>query len=200
MISERAPRKKSPRRKGTPRATQAASERLKELWTTPEFREKMKQRDQARIKIAKRNPTKFSRYGVPDGMRRAEATLAWAQANELADRFIAALKQSGEISDESYTVIGKAGTNILVPTTEDGLAELALREAFVLAVGPSTPQVKAQAINTVLTYTKAKPASRAKLQLGEATDFLDELAKSNDRIALQYSGGRGSALGSQGGQ
>jgi hypothetical protein len=175
--SRSRPRKKSPRTKGAPRATQATSERLTELWATPEFREKMKRRDQARIKTAKRNPTKFSRYGVPDGMRRAEATLAWAQANELADKFIAALKQNGEIPDESYTVIVKAGTDILIPTTDDGLAEVALREAFVLAVGPSTPQVKAQALNIVLTYTKAKPASRAKLQLGEVTDFLDQIAR-----------------------
>ena len=181
MIAMRTPRKKSPRIKGIPRATRATSERLKELWATAEFREKMKRRDQARIKTAKRNPTKFSRYGVPDGMRRAEATLAWAQANDFADRFIAALKQNGEIPEESYIpVIGKAGNNILVPTSDDGLAEVALREAFVLAVGPSMPQVKTQAINTVLTYTKAKPASRAKLQLGEITAFLDEIVSSND--------------------
>ena len=178
MIAMRTTRKKSPRTKGIPRATRATSERLKELWATPEFREKMKRRDQARIKTAKRNPTRFSRYGVPDGMRRIEATLAWARANELADRFIAALKQNGEIPEESFAaVIGKAGSNILIPTTDDGLAEVALREAFVRAVGPSTPQVKTQAINTVLTYTKAKPASRAKLLLGEVTDFLDEISE-----------------------
>src|SRR5205085_12144923 len=110
---------------------------------------------QARIKTAKRNPTKFSRYGVPDGMRRAEATLAWTQANELADRFIEALKQKGQISDESYMVIGNSGSNLLIPTTDDGLAEVALREDFVLAVGPSTPQVKTQAIHSLRTDTKA---------------------------------------------
>ncbi|MCK1278659.1 hypothetical protein IVB46_25880 [Bradyrhizobium sp. 61] len=177
IINKSRPRNKSPRSKGAPRATQATSSRLKELWATPEFRERMKQRDQMRIKSAKRDPTKFSRYGVPDGMRRAEATLAWAQANEHADRFIAALKQNGQIPEESFTVVAKAGSNFLIPTTDDGLAEVALREAFVLAVGPSTPQVKTQAINTVLTYTKAKPASRAKLLLGEVTDFLDEISE-----------------------
>src|ERR1700720_601602 len=95
MKSKQTPRKKSPRRKGEPRATRAISDRLKELWATPEFREKMKQRDQARIAAARRNPAKFSRYGVPDGMRRPEATMAWARANELADRFIAVLKRNG---------------------------------------------------------------------------------------------------------
>src|SRR5215472_1423298 len=67
------PRKKSPRTTGAPRATKKTSDRLKELWATPEFREKMKQRDQARIAAAKLNPTRFSRYRVPDGMRRSEA-------------------------------------------------------------------------------------------------------------------------------
>lgn len=180
MIAMRTPRKKSPRTEGTPRATRATSERLKELWATAEFREKMKQRDQARIKTAKRNPTKFSRYGVPDGMRRAVATLAWAQANDLADRFIAALKQNGEIPEESYTVIGKADSNILIPTTDNGLAEVALREAFVLAVGPSTPRAKAQAINTVLLYTRAKPSSKAALMLHRPEDFLDAIISFND--------------------
>src|SRR5207302_10638397 len=55
---QRAPRKKSSRTKGAPRATQATSARLKELWATAEFREKMKQRDQARITAAKQNPAK----------------------------------------------------------------------------------------------------------------------------------------------
>src|SRR5262249_47384323 len=70
-------RKKSPRTTGAPRATKATSARLKELWATPEFRKKMKQRDQARIAAAKLNPTRFYRLGVPDGMRRADAEPLW---------------------------------------------------------------------------------------------------------------------------
>jgi hypothetical protein len=55
------------------------------------------------------------------------------------------------------------------------MAEAALREAFVLAVGPSGPAVKAAAINTVLTFTKARPATKTRLRQGAATDFLDGL-------------------------
>ena len=95
MSTKHIHRKTSSRRKGEPRATQATSDRLKELWATPEFREKMNQRDRARIAAATLNPAKFSRYGVPDSMRRAEAKLAWAKAGELADRFITVLKQNG---------------------------------------------------------------------------------------------------------
>jgi hypothetical protein len=179
MINQSRPRKTSSRRKGEPRATQATSDRLKELWATPEFREKMYQRDRARIAAAKRNPAKFSRYGVPDGMRRPEAKLAWAKAGELADRFITVLKRNGELADNPQdggdNTKPHDGTGILIPLSEDGMAEAALREAFVLAVGPSGPAVKAAALNIVLTYTRAKPATQTRLMQGRATDFLDGL-------------------------
>jgi hypothetical protein len=139
----------------------------------------MHQRDQARIAAAKLNPAKFSRYGVPDGMRRPEARLAWAKAGQLADRFITVLKHNGELPDlehEGDTAL-HAGTEILIPLSDDGMAEAALREAFVLAVGPSGPTVKAAALNIVLTYTRAKPATQTKLRQGRATDFLDGLAE-----------------------
>jgi hypothetical protein len=46
----------------------------------------------------------------------------------------------------------------------------------VLAVGPSGPAVKAAATNTVLTYTRAKPATQTRLREGSVTDFLNGLA------------------------
>jgi hypothetical protein len=173
------PRKKTPRTKGSPRATRATSDRLKELWATPEFRERMKQRDKDRIEAAKSNPAAFSRLGIPDGMKRAEAMRFWTQADELAEKFIVALKKTGEISDDPHaaTVLYKG---IRVPATDDGLAEVALRKAFVLAVGPTSPQVKSNALNIVLTYTRAKPAIKAKLRLGEVTQFLDAISNDNN--------------------
>jgi hypothetical protein len=136
----------------------------------------MKQRDQARITAAKSNPAKFSRYGVPDGMRRPEAKLAWAKAGELADKFIEVLKRNGELPDHQHETAAHAGSGIVVPLSEDGMAEVALREAIVLAVGPSGPAVKVAAINTVLTYTRAKPATQTRLREGSVTDFLNGLA------------------------
>jgi hypothetical protein len=174
------PRKKSTRGKGAPRATQATSSRLKELWATPEFREKMKHRDQARIAAAKADPTKFYRYGVPDGMRRAEAEHLWVRANELADRFIEGLKEKGEIPDLPRQVANNRDAGILVPPTDQGKAEGALREAFVLAVGPSTPRVKAQAVNIVLTYTKTKPTAKDALLRDRPEDFLNTITGSED--------------------
>jgi hypothetical protein len=182
MIAKRRRRKTSSRRKGVTRDTQAISARLRELWATPEFREKMKQRDQARIAAAKHDPRKFSRYGVPDGMRRPEARLAWTRANELADRFIAVLKRNGELPDHRHVVTPhETSSDIVIPETDEGMAEAALREAFVLAVGPSTPVVKAAAINTVLAYTLAKPVSETRLRHGAAEDFLKGLDVASDR-------------------
>jgi hypothetical protein len=62
-----------------------------------------------------------------------------------------------------------------VSVTDEGKAEAALKEAFVLAVGPSDQKIKIQAINTVLNFTKSKPESRSKLTLNKAEDFLDAL-------------------------
>ena len=175
---ELKPRKKSLRTTGSPRVTRATSARLKELWATPEFRERMKQRDKDRIDASKDNPAAFSRLGIPDGMKRAEARRIWTQANALADKFIAALKKTGEILDDpdAATVLYKG---FRVPATDDGLAEVALRQAFVLAVGPTSPHVKAKALNIVLTYTRAKPADKSKLLRGEVTEFLDAISNEN---------------------
>lgn len=179
----RGPRKKSPRGKGK-RVISAASARLKELWQTPEFRERMRLRDVARIAAAKKNPENFWRRGVPDGMRKPEADALWAQARALADRFIAIMKDQGELPDDEIVDVvsvdddGKVETtSVAVPVTDSGKAERALREAFVLAVGPSTQQVKAQALRIVLDFTKSKPESKSKLTLGRAEEFLDEISK-----------------------
>mgnify|MGYP005812441895 CR=1 FL=1 len=66
---------------------------------------------------------------------------------------------------------------IHVPTDDAGKAEAALREAFVLAVGPTDQKIKIQAINTVLNFTKSKPESKSKLTLDKAEDFLAEVAR-----------------------
>lgn len=177
----RAPRKKSPRSTKTKRKSPSFSSTLKGLWATPEFREKMKQRDADRLAAAKLNPQNFWRRGVPDGMRKADADALWADANKLADRFIQIMKDKGELPDEEIVEVvtvdseGEASTmSVSVPVTDAGKAERALREVFVLAVGPSTQQVKVQAANTVLAYTKAKPESKTKLTVNPMS-FLDDL-------------------------
>jgi hypothetical protein len=140
----------------------------------------MKLRDEARIAAAKLNPENFWRRGVPDGMRKADADALWAEAHKLADRFIQIMKDQGELPDEVFEVVtvdseGETQTiSASVPVTDNGKAERALREVFVLAVGPSTQAVKLQAAKTVLDFTKSKPESKTKLTVNPMS-FLDEL-------------------------
>jgi hypothetical protein len=153
------------------------SAKMKELWQQPEFRERMRLRNEATVADRKANPAKYSRAGVPDGYRKATVAPLWARANELADRFIQIMKDQGELPDEIVVV---EGIEVAVPTGDAGKAEAALREAFVLAVGPSDQKIKIQAINTVLNFTKSKPESKSKLTLNKAEDFLDAIANGDD--------------------
>lgn len=143
----------------------------------------MRLRDERMLADRKANPAKYSRSGVPDGMRRAQAEPLWARARELADRFIQIMKDNGELPpDEVVNVLDDEGeiTQVTVPNTDNGKAEAALKEAFVLAVGPSDQKIKIQAINTVLNFTKSKPESKSKLTLNKAEDFLDAIANGDD--------------------
>jgi hypothetical protein len=133
----------------------------------------MRLRTERMLADRKANPAKYSRYGVPDGMRRAQAAPLWARARELADRFIVIMKDKGELP--ATETLDASFYGVVVPETDAGKAEAALHECFVLAVGPSDQKIKIQAINTVLNFTKAKPESRSKLTLNKAEDFLDAL-------------------------
>ena len=147
----------------------------------------MRQRDIACSADKKANPEKYKRTGVPDGMTRKKAEKLWAKAHKLADRFIQIMKDKGELPVDDFDVVEvdvldddgviTGSASVKVPTTDAGKAEAALREVFVLAVGPSTQQIKIQACNSVLAYTKSKPESKSKLTLNKAEDFLDEIMK-----------------------
>lgn len=76
------------------------------------------------------------------------------------------------MSDEKlYTEVPET-----IPATDAGKAEAALREAFVMAIGPTDKKIKIQAINTVLAYTKSRPEAKSKLTLDKAEDFLAAIA------------------------
>lgn len=173
----KGPRKRLPRGKGKRKRSDLSS-KLKILWQTPEFREKMRQRDINRIAAARANPAKFTRAGVPTGMKRADAEPLWQRARELADQFIRIMQDKGELPEDEVVLVQTEEEvhEVRVPQTDDGKATAALREAFVLAVGPSDQKIKIQAINTVLNFTKSKPESKSKLTLTKAEDFLSEIA------------------------
>jgi len=124
----------------------------------------MKRRDENRSRLMKEHPERFFRRGVPNGMRKRDAIPLWERARELSTRFIKLMEEAGEVPV------------VVVPDSDEEKAKQALAEAFTLAVGPSTQQIKIQAINTVLAYTKSKPESKSKLTLDKAEDFLAAVA------------------------
>jgi hypothetical protein len=145
-------RKTSSRTKRFPRKP-AAGARLRELWKTPEFRERMHQRNLKTAEMRKQDPERFSRAGVPDGMRRRHAVKARAKAYAAAERFIKRMEDEGQLP-----VAPEAGS-------EEQMAKEALREAYMMAVMPVAFKDKLAAIRTVLEWTKSKPASTQKIDL-----------------------------------
>ena len=100
------PGQRKPRKRSTkPIKKPAQSEAMKRRWQDPEFRARMLPQFKARMAAARErdaedrrlNPHKYSRLGVPDGMRKAEAMAAWAEAERKADMFIQQLKAEGRL-------------------------------------------------------------------------------------------------------
>jgi hypothetical protein len=73
------------------------SEARKRLWQDPEYLAKMAARSIKWKEDQKRNPMKYSRLGVPDGMTRKMVQPMWNRAYELADKFIQVLKDTGRL-------------------------------------------------------------------------------------------------------
>jgi hypothetical protein len=155
----RKPRKKSSRSKGWFKRPDLAAA-MKARWADPEYREKMRLRDINREAMRASDPVKFSRTGVPNGMRRRTAKRLWAKAEQAADRFIKMLEDEGDLPQ------------ITVPDSDDGMAKEALKEAFKLAIVPGDLKIKMAAIRTVLDFTKSKPESKSKVTVQTAEDWL----------------------------
>jgi hypothetical protein len=140
---------------------------LKKCWQDPEFRERMKLRDERRSTLMKAYPERFFRRGVPDGMRKREADPLWAQARILADKAVAKMIEDGLVEFSAADV----------PDTDEEIAKAALKEACVLALGPSEGRVKIAALKTVLEFTKKKPAQTQDVNLNDATAWLKSVAE-----------------------
>jgi uncharacterized Rossmann fold enzyme len=94
------------------------------------------------------DPHHYSRLGIPNGWKKAEAMEALAQANELADNMIKDFEQQGIVPE------------IVIPDSDEEIAKAALREACVLALAPGDRRTRLMAINTVLKFTRALPTQR----------------------------------------
>lgn len=70
---------------------------MRALWQDPEYRAKMKARDEKIAADKKANPGKYTRLGVPDGLTKAQVKPMWERAEKLADKFIQILKDTGRL-------------------------------------------------------------------------------------------------------
>jgi hypothetical protein len=96
----------------------------------------------------RKNPERYSRLGVPNGMRKPEAAEVWAVAKTLADTAIRGLELQGAL--EAFPL----------SNTDEALAKAALHEAAKIALGPVNSRTKMSALKVVLDFTKAMPAQR----------------------------------------
>jgi hypothetical protein len=139
---------------------------MKALWASDAGKEKMAARDALVAEQRAADPTKFLRTGVPTGMTKATAAPLWAEARLKADRFIQKMK------DEELIPA------IVVPDSDEARAEAAIKEVFILAVGPGNSQTKIAAARTVLEWTRAKPASKQNITLETPEQWLASIAAS----------------------
>jgi hypothetical protein len=154
------------------------SEAMKAKWQDPEYRAKMAARDKRREELRREDPERFSRLGVPNGMRKEEANKLWAVADKQADKIMQTLKAEGVLppteagtataEPAGRTAAAATAATSLVPDTEDGMAEVVLREAFKLALGPTGTRAKLGALNMVLKFTRLPPMAVLKLAMGDA--------------------------------
>ncbi|MGY3610085.1 MULTISPECIES: hypothetical protein [unclassified Bradyrhizobium] len=158
---------------------------MKAKWEDPEYRAKMAARDSKREALRKADPERFTRTGVPNGMRKAEAQRLWSVAELQADKIIQTMKAGGLLPETAASSSAADQTtaadqsSVPVPNTEDEMAEVMLREAFKLALGPTGTRAKLAALATIMRYTRLKPMAVLQLATGtKAEDVLDELATS----------------------
>ena len=109
--------------KSNPRPNQSIA--IKRCWADPAYRAKRAEGQKQHFLDRVANPDKYSRVGIPNGMRRAEAMAMWESAATLADEAMRQLQERGDLPA------------VTIPDTDEALANLAIREAFKVALGPS---------------------------------------------------------------
>jgi exonuclease VII small subunit len=139
---------------------------LKALWADPEWRAKTEEKNRIaqrkKVERAKITGKRWTRYGVPDGMRKEQAQKLWKKANKSAQKTMTELKESGALED-------------LDPRSEE-----ALEAAIAVMRSPSNQKTKLDAARLVLDFTKSKPVSKKELTLNKAEQWLKQIANDED--------------------
>lgn len=144
----------------------------------------MKERNAAINTMRQEDPWSTASWGVSRKEKggKTRAIPLWRAAHNLADQYLDYMKRTDQApSNMDVTVVERPNiiphTEMVVPDSAEEMAIVALREAFLLAVGPTALPEKIKAINTVLAYTKPKPEAQHKLRVEKAEDFLDLIAE-----------------------
>ena len=162
-------KKRKKRRKRSPRPTRYRG-RLKRpgtvaaqkaLWADPEYRAMMmKKRQEAGAR--KRAEGFAGRFGVPDGMRKAEAEKLRAEAKESVTKTMSELEKAGVLDDA------------------DTQAREALETTLLIMRAPGDKKVQLSAARQVLEWTKAKPAAKSDITVNKAEAWLAAISEHND--------------------
>jgi hypothetical protein len=171
----RPPRKRSPRTAITPHKRPGMAEAQRRLWSDPTHRARMIAARRRSADERRNNPHLYSRVGIPDGMRKAEALKAWDEAGRGAAAFLVSLETQGIVGCD------EAISSSSVPETDEGKAKLALYELAKIALGPYSGRVRIQAARYLLAYTKALPAVRREIGI-TAEDLLALVQSGGDTI------------------
>jgi hypothetical protein len=154
-------RKKSPPRKKTELKRPEVSLRMKRLWADPTWRAAGLER---LAKVSRESAAKGQRrFGVYDGMRRAEAEVINQKAAVKAKEIVAKMKTKG-IVDEDI----------------DPRAEQALTAAVQVLETPTNQQTKLAAARLLLDFLKSKPTSKQEVTVNAAEQWLAAIAEDND--------------------
>jgi hypothetical protein len=129
------------------------AEAQRRLWQDPDHRAKMLAARARSAEDRRLNPSHYSRLGVPDGMRKAEALEAWGEARKGADEYLSTLETQGLVA------------NTTVPDSDDEKAKAALHELAKIALGPGRERERVQAGRILLAYTKALPEVRREIEI-----------------------------------
>lgn len=103
-----------------------------------------------------------SRFGIPDGMRKAEADKLNAAAAESAKETMSKLEKAGVLEDA------------------DAQAKEALETTIHIMRKPGDKKVQLAAARQVLEWTKAKPAAKSDITVNKAEAWLAAISEDND--------------------
>jgi hypothetical protein len=144
-------RKKSPPRRGFDLVKAEARRRC---WQDPEKRERMLKG--IREANAKRKAEgRYSRFGIPDGMRKWESDIEWNFARMYAKEVTKIMVDNG--------------------TIEDPKVEEAFKAAVEVLHSPMTQTIKLQAARLILDFCKAKPVQKSEVTVATAEDWLKQV-------------------------